>query len=376
MIDDYTCRPLRRPIALGGRAMESRSAFGRLSMTRWPLLLALCTFGPTLAGTSARSANADAVADFYKGKTVTVVVSSSAAGGYDTIARAVARHMSRHMPGNPVFFVRNMPGAGGMTATNFIYNNAERDGTVIALVQNNTPFEPLFGTKEARYDPVKFNWLGSPSSETAMVLLWHTVPVNTVAELKTHEVAVGVSGANSTPAFFTRLLNAILGTKMKPINGYPGQNDVLLAMERRELDGHPSAFFSSVRSTRPTWLREKIAKAVLQYGPEKIAELPDVPFALDLVGNDEDRLVMQAAFAPLALGRPFLMPPGVPAERVAALRMAFAATMADAEFLSEGEKMGLGLNAPRTGEQIQDVMERAYRSPPAVIDRLRQLNSP
>jgi tripartite-type tricarboxylate transporter receptor subunit TctC len=335
-------------------------------------LLALCVF----AAIGAAGAKADAVADFYKGRAVTVVVSSSAAGGYDTLARALARHMGKHVPGNPAFIVRNMPGAGGMTATNFLYNNADKDGSVIGLVQNNTPFEPLFGTKEARYDPVKFNWLGSPSSETAMVLLWHTVPVSTVAELKAREVAVGVSGANSTPAFFTRLLNATLGTRMKPINGYPGQNDVLLAMERRELDGHPSAFFSSVRSTRPTWLREKTAKAILQYGPEKLAELPDVPFASDLVTNEEDKLTMQAAFAPLALGRPFLIPPSVPAERVAALRTAFAATMADTEFLAEGERMGLGLNAPRTGVQIQEVMERAYQSPPAVIERLRQLNTP
>ena len=169
-----------------------------------------------------------------KAEAVTVVVSSNAAGGYDTFARAVARYMGRHIPGNPAVIVRNMPGAGGMTATNFLYNNADKDGSVIGLVQNNTPFEPLFGTKEARYDPVRFNWLGSPSAETAMVLLWHAVPVNSVAELKAREVAVGVSGANSTPAFFTRLLNATLGTKMKPINGYPGQNDVLLAMERRE----------------------------------------------------------------------------------------------------------------------------------------------
>jgi tripartite-type tricarboxylate transporter receptor subunit TctC len=335
-------------------------------------LLSLCVF----AAAYASQAKADAVADFYKGRAVTVVVSSSAAGGYDTLARALARHMGKHLPGNPAFIVRNMPGAGGMTATNFLYNNADKDGSVIGLVQNNTPFEPLFGTREARYDPVKFNWLGSPSSETAMVLLWHTVPVSTLAELRSREVAVGVSGANSTPAFFTRLLNATLGTKMKPINGYPGQNDVLLAMERRELDGHPSAFFSSVRSTRPTWLREKTAKAILQYGPEKLAELPDVPFAPDLVTSDEDKLTMQAAFAPLALGRPFLIPAGVSAERVAALRAAFAATMADAEFLAEGERMGLGLNAPRTGAQIQEVMERAYQSPPAVIERLRQLNTP
>ncbi len=335
-------------------------------------LLMLCAL--VCAGGSA--AQADAVADFYKGRTVTVVVSSSAGGGYDTLARAVARHIGKHLPGQPVFVVRNMPGAGGMTASNFLYTNADKDGSVIGLVQNNTPFEPLFGTREARYDPVKFNWLGSPSVETAMVLLWHAVPVNSIEELRQREVAVGVSGANSTPAFFTRLLNATLGTRMKAINGYPGQNDVLLAMERRELDGHPSAFMSALTSTRPTWLRDKTAKAIVQYGPEKHAELGGVPFAPDLVGNAEDRLVMEAAFAPLALGRPFLAPPNVPAERVAALRAAFAATMADPAFLAEGERIGLGLNAPRSGAQIQEVMGRAYRSPPAVIDRLRQLNTP
>jgi tripartite-type tricarboxylate transporter receptor subunit TctC len=335
-------------------------------------LLALCI----VAGACLPQAKADVVAEFYQGRTVTVVVGSNAAGGYDTFARAVARYMGKHIPGSPTLIVRNMPGAGGMTAANFLYNNADKDGSVIGLVQNNTPFEPLFGTKEARYDPVRFNWLGSPSAETAMVLLWHAAPVNSVAELKVREVAVGVSGANSTPAFFTRLLNATLGTRMKPINGYPGQNDVLLAMERREIDGHPSAFFSSVRSTRPTWLRDKTAKAIVQYGAEKLAELPDVPFAPDLVGHDGDRLVMQAAFAPLTLGRPLLTPPGVASERVAALRRAFAATMADPDFLAEGERVGLGLNAPRTGEQLQEVVERAYQSPPRVIDRLRQLNAP
>jgi tripartite-type tricarboxylate transporter receptor subunit TctC len=335
-------------------------------------LLMLCAL--VCAGGSA--AQADAVADFYKGRSVTVVVSSSAGGGYDTLARALARHIGKHLPGHPVFVVRNMPGAGGMAASNFLFTNADKDGSVIGLVQNNTPFEPLFGTREARYDPVKFNWLGSPSVETAMVLLWHAVPVNSIEDLRQREVAVGVSGANSTPAFFTRLLNATLGTRMKAVNGYPGQNDVLLAMERRELDGHPSAFMSALTSTRPTWLRDKTAKAIVQYGPEKHAELGGVPFAPDLVGNAEDRLVMEAAFAPLALGRPFLAPPNVAAERVAALRAAFAATIADPAFLAEGERIGLGLNAPRTGAHIQEVMERAYRSPPAVIDRLRQLNTP
>jgi tripartite-type tricarboxylate transporter receptor subunit TctC len=342
-----------------------------MPMTRISRLLPLCAALLALGQVSAR---ADPTTDFYRGKTVTIVVSSSAAGGYDAVARAVARHMGRHLPAN--FIVRNMPGAGGITATNFLYNSAEKDGTVIGLVQNNTPFEPLFGTKEARYDPVKFNWLGSPSSQTAMVLLWHAVPVNSVDDLRQREVAVGVSGANSTPAFYARLLNATLGTRMKLINGFPGQNEVLLAMERGEVDGHPSAFFDSVRSTRPNWLRDGTAKAIVQYGSEKLAELSGVPFAPDLVASDEDRLLLGAAFAPLILGRPFLAPPGAPPDRVRALRAAFAATMAEPEFLAEAEKIGIGVNAPRSGEELQAVMARTYSSPPPVLDRLRQFSSP
>lgn len=322
------------------------------------------------------SARADAVADFYRGRTVTIVVSSSAGGGYDTIARAIARFIGRHVPGSPVFVVKNMAGAGGMVATNYLYNTAEKDGTVVGLVQNNTPFEPLFGTKEARYDPVRFNWLGTPSVETAVVLLWHTVPVDTVEDLRRRPVNVGVSGANSTPAFFARLLNATLGTKMKLINGYPGLNDVVLAMERGEVDGHPSAFYSALSSTRPTWLREKKAKAIVQYGPSKLAELGDVAFAPDLVADPDDKRLMRAAFAPLAMGRPLLLPPDVPAERVEALRAGLAATFADADFLSEGKRMGLEINSPRTGQQIQALLEDTYKISPRLLERLRDLNKP
>src|SRR4029077_5219552 len=170
-------------------------------------------------------AAADPIADFYAGKTVSLVVGSSTGGGYDTMTRAIARFIGKHLPGNPTFAVRNMPGAGGITALNYIYNTAEKDGATLALVQNHTPLEPLFGTKHARYAPTKLNWLGTPSFEVAMVLLWHTVPVNSIAELKSKETNMGASGANSTPAFYTRLLNATLGTRMKLVNGYPGQND-------------------------------------------------------------------------------------------------------------------------------------------------------
>jgi tripartite-type tricarboxylate transporter receptor subunit TctC len=327
-------------------------------------------------GATMPHAHAETVADFYRGKTVSLVVGSSTGGGYDTMTRAIARFIGKHMPGNPTFVVRNMPGAGGILALNYVYNNAEKDGTVLALVQNNTPLEPLFGTKQARYDATKLNWLGTPSFEVAMVLLWHTVPVNSVEDLRSRETQMGASGANSTPAFYARLLNATLGTRMKLVNGYPGQNEALLAMERGELDGYPSVFESALTSTRPNWLPEKLAKAIVQYGPERLTDLGDVPFAPDLISNTDDKLLMQAGFAPLALGRPLVMPPDVPPDRVAAMRKALAETFADPDFLAEGARMGLGLNAPRTGEQLTDVIARAYQSPPRIVERLQKLNNP
>ncbi len=344
-------------------------------MHRKRLIAALFTLtGAALA--SLAPARADDVADFYRGKNVSVVVSTSTGGGYDTMARAIARFIGKHMPGNPNFVVRNMPGAGGILAMNYLFNAVEKDSTVIGLVQNNTPLEPLFGTKEARYDSTKFNWLGTPSYEVSMVLLWHTVPVNSVEDLQTKETHVGASGANSTPAFYARLLNATLGTKMKLINGYPGQNDAFLAMERGELDGYPSVFYSALTSTRPNWLRDKLAKPIVQYGPHRLKELPDVPFAPDLLKNEDDKLLMQTAFAPQALGRPLVMPPGVPAAHVAAMRKALADTLTDPEFLAEAKRIGLEVNAPQTGEQLQEVIAHAYATPSRVVERLQKLNNP
>ena len=345
-------------------------------MPTGPCRAAIAALLCVTASLATSPARADGLADFYKGKTVSLVVGSSTGGGYDTMTRAIGRFIGKHIPGAPTVVVRNMPGAGGITALNYIYNAAERDGTVLALVQNNTPLEPLFGTRQARYDATRLNWLGTPSFEVAMVLLWHTVPVNSLADLKSHETQMGASGANSTPAFYARLLNATLGTRMKLINGYPGQNDALLAMERGELDGYPSVFESALTSTRPTWLPEKLAKAIVQYGPERLADLENVPFAPDLIANEDDKLLMQAGFAPLALGRPLVMPPDVPPDRVAAMRTALAETFADPEFLAEGARMGLAVNAPRTGEQLADVIARAYQSPPRVIERLQKLNNP
>jgi len=322
----------------------------------------------------AAPAKADPIADFYTGRTVTLIVSTSAAGGYDTLARTIARHIGAYIPGHPTVIVRNMPGAGGLTATSYLFTAADRDGSVIGLIQNNPPFEPLFGTAEARFDPRQFNWLGTPSVETAMVLVYKTVPVFSVDDLRAHETAMGASGANSTPAFFARLFNATLGTRMKIIAGYPGQNEALTAMERGELDGYPSVFFSALSSTRPGWLKDGTARAIVQYGPAKLPQLGGVPFVPDLIGATADKLLLQAAFAPLSIGRPLLAPPGVDAARIAALRQALAVTFADPDFRTEADKIGLSLNDPRGGEELLAVIERAYATPAEIVTRLRDLN--
>ena len=338
------------------------------SPRRWSSIVAALL----LIGSAA--AAAAPVDEFYKGKTVSFVVGGSAGGGYDILGRAIARHIGRHIPGTPAVVAQNMPGAGGLVSMDYLSRTAARDGTVIALVENGPPLAPLFGVKEARYEPTKFNWLGTPSVETAVVLVWHTVPVNTLDDLKSRVTTMGASGTNSTQAFYTRLVDAVLGTKMKAINGYKGLNDTFLAMERGEIDGTPSVFYSAISSTRPKWLPDHLAKAILQYGPRRLKELPDTPFVPDLITAPDDKLLLQAAFAPLALGRPLVMPPGVPEDRVTAMRKALADTLADPAFVAEAEKLGLVVNAPQTGEQLQHVIDQAYATPSRVVERLRTLN--
>ena len=312
--------------------------------------------------------------DFYKGKTVTLVISSSSGGGYDIMGRTIAKYLGKHIPGNPRVVVSNMPGAGGIVAMNYFYRNAPKDGTFIAAMQNNTPFEPLLGTKEAQYDATKFNWLGSPSVEVGLIAVWRTVPVNSLADLQRKEISVGSSGANSTPSFYARLINETLGTKMKIVVGYPGQNEVYFAMERKEVDGFPSLFYNTLNATHPNWRTEKNVKLILQYGLEKEAALPDVPSALDVVTDPEDKLLLQAGLAEVTLGRPYLMPPNVPADRVAIMRKAFADTFRDPGFVADSKKMSLGVNSSKSGEQIQQLITETYRTPPKVIDRLRKLS--
>jgi len=312
---------------------------------------------------------------FYEGKTITLVLSSAVGGGYDAMSRILAQHLTRHIPGAPTIVVSNMPGAGGISATNYLFSVAPKDGTVIGGVQNNTPFEPLFGTTQARYVPTEFNWLGSPSVETGLVEIWHTVDVDSIEEIRTNEIIVGSTGANSTPTFYAKLINETLHTQMRIIVGYPGQVDAFNAMERGELDGVPSIFYSSLVATKPDWLRDNKVKLLLQYGPEREPDLPDVPFIMDMVTDPEDLALLRAGFAALALGRPYLMPPGVPAGRITVMRKAFMDTFNDEAFRRDANRIGLNATDPRSGEQIQVIIDETYGAPPEVIARLRALTS-
>jgi tripartite-type tricarboxylate transporter receptor subunit TctC len=329
------------------------------------VLIAMLSRGP---------AHGDAVADFYRGKTVSLIISTSVGGGYDTLGRAVARFLSRHVPGNPIVVVRNMPGAGGIIATNFIYNEPQRDGTIIGLLQDSAPFKSLLGMPEARYASPEFNWLGSPSAETGMLVVWGTTPVGSLGDARARDTTVGAAAVNSTPALYARLLNEVFGLRLKVIVGYPGQTEAFLAMERGEIDGYPSVFYSTLLATRPDWLPQKKIRAILYYGPDRHPELGDVPYASDLVTNETDKILMNAAFAPLALGKLFAMGPGVPPDRVAALRKALADTFADPEFVAENKRLRLGADAPRSGDEISRLIQRLYSAPQSALERLRGLN--
>jgi tripartite-type tricarboxylate transporter receptor subunit TctC len=317
------------------------------------------------------AARADAVADFYKGKGINLIVSSSPGGGYDTYARLISRHIGAFVPGKPDIVVKNMPGAGGIKAGNYLYNVAPKDGTVIAGLQNGVPFEPLFRRKEARFDPLKFNWLGSPNSEVGLLLVWNTVPVKTLTDVKARPTIMGASGAASTPAFYARILNDVFGTKLKLITGYPGQTEAFLAMERGEIEGYPSTFWSSLKATRPEWIKDKKVRLLVQYGRKPHPELPDVPVARDLAKSADDKALLDLAMAPLVLGRPYLAPPKVPAARVIALRKAMMATFRNKGFLAEAKRLRLEVDAdPQDGADMTKLLKETYAAPKPVIERL------
>lgn len=322
---------------------------------------------------AARGAPAQTPAEFYADKQVKLIVSSSVGGGFDAYTRLIARHIQKHMPGHPGFVVQNMAGAGGLRAANFLASVAPKDGTTIALFQNTVPLEPLYGNRQALFDATTLQWLGSPSQEFAVFAIWHAVPVDTIEDAKQHELVIGAPGSTSSPAFYARVLAAVFGIRIRIIAGYPGEAEALLAMENGENDGNSSAYWSSLKATHPDWIAQKKIKFLLQYGAHPRPELAGVPFALELIKDPIKREMMAIASAPLAMGRPIAAPPGVAANRVAALRTALAETFEDPDYLADCAAARLECDEPVSAQAVTDGLAHAYAAPSAVVEELRRI---
>jgi tripartite-type tricarboxylate transporter receptor subunit TctC len=312
----------------------------------------------------ASGARAQSVADFYAGKQINLIVGSSAGGGYDHLARLTAKHLGKHIPGHPTVVVQNMPAAGSLVATNLIANTAPPDGLTIALVQRGMLLAHLTNPSGVRFEIGKLNWLASLASETGLSVAWHTAPVKTAQDLFKMPLVVG-GIVNVDPEMTPRLYNALLGTKFKIVLGYRGTRDITLAIERGEVQGIGDWSWSSLKQSRPDWLRENKVRILMQGALEKDPELPNVPFALDFVKNEADRKVMQLYFTQKKIARPIIAPPGVPADRLAILRAAFTALPKDAEFLADAAKSKMEIEMT-VGPALDKVIELITRTPPDV----------
>lgn len=312
----------------------------------------------------------DAVADFYKGKQVTIMVGFTPGGSSSLYAQGVARHMGRFLPGNPNFIVQHVPGAGGLVLANNLYNTAPRDGTAFGITGRTAPIEPLLGNANAKFDGRRFSWIGTANVEYTTCIAWHTAPVKTLADAMTTELIVGGSGADATEVIFPKAANKLVGTKFKIVLGYPGSTELLIAMERGETQGFCGIGWTFVKLRKGDWLREKKINILFQMALHKHPEIPEVPAIIDHARTSDDRKVFEFLFAPQEMGRPFFAPPEVPAERLMALRRAFELTLKDPQFLADAEKMGVEVQHVG-GEAIQALLDKIYASPKAIIERAK-----
>jgi tripartite-type tricarboxylate transporter receptor subunit TctC len=320
-------------------------------------------------------ASAQTVEAFYRSKPITMLIGSAAGGGYDIYGRVLARHLSRHIPGNPNIIVKNMPAAAGLAAASALYATADKDGSVIAAFTNGAAMDPLFGNPGARYDVRNFNWLGSIGKLENVCATWHASPVTTIAAAQAREVIVAGAGATSNTAIVPKVLNALIGTRFKVIAGYDAGTGLTLALERGEAEGICGLSWSTIKVSRPHWIRDKLLNVIVQMGLTKLRELPDVPSALDLVGDPESRQVMELILIRQEAGRPFAAPPGVPLDRLAALRRAFEATLADPEFRADADKAQLEIE-PLTAAEIEALLAKAYAAPRTIVQKAAALVEP
>jgi tripartite-type tricarboxylate transporter receptor subunit TctC len=316
-------------------------------------------------------ATAQSAAEFYKGKTVTLLIGGTAGGGLDVAARIFARHFGKHLPGNPTITPQLMPGAGGIRVLDYLASAAPKDGTTIAATPSGPLIEPLIGNRKLKYTMTDFVMLGAWVNDVSLCFAWHTAGFKTLDDVKQREMTVAGTGAAATTDIYPKVLNAVLGTRFKVITGYQGTRETALAIERGETHGRCGWTWSSLRGVKPNWLKENKLVMLLQMGIEKSPEFPNVPFALDLAKTEEDKRLLSLLFAPLALSNPYFAPPGLAADRVDVLRKAWSDTLADKEVVAESNKQTGGPPEPTSGPRMQKVMAEMYATPDKIVQRLR-----
>jgi tripartite-type tricarboxylate transporter receptor subunit TctC len=320
-------------------------------------LFALSAF--VLATVSAKAETS--VAEFYRNKSIDVYIGLSAGGLYDITARQLSRFMGRHIPGNPTLVPRNMVGAAGLRLANWLYQVAPKDGTAMGTFARGIAFNPLLGQVEGPIEATKFNWLGSTNDEVSICASRSESGVTKFEQLYDHELIVGSTGGSGDDEQMPRIIDGVLGTKLRTVSGFPGGAEIKLAMQRGEVSGRCGWSWSSVKATEGEWLANKSIAILAQLSFRKHPDLPDVPLIMDFVKTDEGRQIFKVVLARQVMAWPFALPPGVPAERVAALRKAFDDTLKDPEFLAEAEKLNMEIT-PVSGERIQSLIEELYRT--------------
>ena len=315
-------------------------------------------------------ATADEVADFYNGKNLSLFVGYPPGGGYDVYARLIARTMTKHMPGHPQVTVRHKPGAASLNLVSELYNVLPRDGTVFGMFARSVAMDRLLGRAGANFNPVEFNWIGSANNEVSICAVWHAVGIRTIEAFMARPLTFAANAPGSESDVFPRILNNLLGTRFKVVTGYPGVNDLSLAMERGETDGRCGWTWSAAKAARGDWIRDNKIYIAVQFATEKHSELQQVPLVTDLARNSRERSALELILSQQAMGRPFAAPPGVPAARVGALRGAFARSVSDPDFLAEADKQQLEIRLVE-GPILQGMVERMFSAPPEVVAAAR-----
>ena len=320
---------------------------------------------------AALPARAQTPEQFYRGRTMEMIIGYPPGGSNDIYARLVARHIGKYIPGNPSVVIRNIPGAGSIVAGNYLYNLAAKDGSVLGLVSPTMPLDEKLGAQGVKFESAKLNWIGRVAPSTNICFYWHTSPVKTFEDLLTKPSASGATGAGSTVAVYPNVMNNVLGTKIKLVMGYAGSPEAMLAMERGEVEGH-STSFDALRTAHPDWITEGKVRILVQYALSRHPQLPDVPTIVELAKTDEQRQILRAVMNATEIGKMITSPPGQPPERVAILRRAFDLTMQDAEFAAEVEKSRVE-RIPLGGEALQKLVEEVGAMSPEIAAKVKAI---